>query len=134
LPPFFCNVAKRLTNSPKLDRRDTGLLHHLLNFTTLAHLDRHPTRLTHPHAQFSSWRTAGGTEADLVVERGSTRFAIEVKTGRGDRPRAIRALEQATADIEARGAWIVDQDEGVERVRSTIERRGMQESLAWLPA
>src|SRR5436190_17063773 len=107
LPPFFCNVGKRLTKSPKIYLRDTGLLHHLLNLTTLADLDQHPIRgaswetfvvedvirrerLTHPHAQFFFWRTAGGTEVDLVVERG----------GPGDRPRAIRALEQATADIE----------------------------------
>ena len=69
LPPFFCNVGKRLTKSPKLYLRDTGLLHHLLNLTTLADLDQHPIRLTHPHAQFFFWRTAGGTEVDLVVER-----------------------------------------------------------------
>ena len=36
LPPFFCNVGKRLTKSPKIYLRDTGLLHHLLNITTQA--------------------------------------------------------------------------------------------------
>src|SRR3989304_2395883 len=29
LPPFFANVQKRLTKSPKVYVRDTGLLHHL---------------------------------------------------------------------------------------------------------
>jgi predicted AAA+ superfamily ATPase len=29
LPPFFANVQKRLTKSPKVYVRDTGVLHHL---------------------------------------------------------------------------------------------------------
>ena len=34
LPPFYANVGKRLTKSPKLCLRDTGILHTLLGIDT----------------------------------------------------------------------------------------------------
>lgn len=73
--PFFRNVGKRLTKSPKAYLRDTGLLHHLLNIGSLAELDAHPVRgaswetfviedmlrrerLARPFSQPFCWRTA----------------------------------------------------------------------------
>src|SRR5437870_12804617 len=50
LPPYFRNVGKRLTRSPKVYLRDTGLLHHLLNISTSEELNMHPVR-------GSSWET-----------------------------------------------------------------------------
>jgi hypothetical protein len=150
LPPFFRNVGKRLTKSPKVYLRDTGLLHHLLNITTHDDLERHPVRgaswetlvlediarrerLAHPSSQLFFWRTAAGAEVDLVIERGTECYAIEVKTGHGGKPRAVRALEQAARDIGAAGTWIVDQGQSIESLRPALQRRGMGESLAWLP-
>ena len=46
--------------------------------------------LVHPHTQFYFWRTSVGAEVDLLLDRGSTRIAIEVKCGRGGRPENIR--------------------------------------------
>lgn len=150
LPPFFRNVGKRLTKSPKVYLRDTGLLHHLLNVSTLTELDHHPIlgaswetfvledvlrreRLCNPHAQFFFWRTAAGGEVDLVIDRGSTRFAVEIKAGRGDRGRTGHTLEQAIVEIGAERAWILDQAPGTGPVRPSVERRGMADSLEWLP-
>jgi uncharacterized protein len=96
LPPYFRNIGKRLTKSPKVYLRDTGLLHHLLNINSLDELANHPSygaswetfvleeivrreRLRHPHTQCSFWRTATGNEVDLVLDRGSMRIAIEIK-------------------------------------------------------
>lgn len=150
LPPYFRNVGKRLTKSPKVYLRDTGLLHHLLNVNTLEELERHPSRgvswetfimedlvrrerLAQPHTQFYFWRTAAGSEVDLVLDRGSERIAIEVKAGRGDRPTAVRRLVGAMQDIGSKRAWIVDQAKGSEPVRSGVERRGIEEVIDWLP-
>ncbi len=151
LPPYFRNVGKRLTKSPKVYLRDTGLLHHLLNITTLSDLDHHPIRgaswetfvledllrrerLVHPHSQPYFWRTAAGAEVDLVIDRGSTRFVVEIKAGRAGRPELARAVEQAAADIRAERAWILDQAEGTDPLRPNVERRGMAQSLEWLPS
>lgn len=151
LQPYFRNVGKRLTKSPKLYLRDTGLLHHLLNITTLQDLDHHPIRgaswetfvledllrrerLAHPHSQEYFWRTAAGGEVDVVIDRGSTRFAVEIKAGGARHPGTARAVEQAAAEIGAERAWIIDQAHASELLRPNVERRGMAESLDWLPA
>lgn len=141
LPPYFRNVGKRLTKAPKVYLRDTGLLHHLLNISTVEELANHPSRgaswegfviedvlrrerLAHPGTQAFFWRTAAGAEIDLVLDRGSERVAIEVKTGRGDDARAVRTLREAMPDVDARRGWVVDQAEGVERVSAQIARAG----------
>ena len=150
LPPYFLNVGKRLTKSPKVYLRDTGLLHHLLNIGSIEELESHPIRgaswetfviedlirrekLRHPHSQFYFWRTAAGAEVDLVIERGTKRFAIEVKAGRGDKQHLARVLEQAAADLKASQVWILDQAEGTEPLRPKVERRSWPENSDWLP-
>ena len=150
LPPYFRNVGKRLVKSPKVYLRDTGLLHHLLNITTRVDLDGHPIRgaswetfviedvlrrerLAHPRSQFFYWRTAAGAEIDLVVERGAHRFAIEVKSARADKPRAILALASAAADVGARRSYLVDQGEGQDPLQKDMQRRGFATDLTWLP-
>ncbi|OZG65207.1 presumable ATPase [Bifidobacterium hapali] len=42
LPPFFGNLNKRLTKTPKLYFYDTGLMCHLLRIETMADLQEHP--------------------------------------------------------------------------------------------
>ncbi|HED64428.1 MAG TPA: ATP-binding protein [Planctomycetes bacterium] len=150
LPPYFRNIGKRLTKSPKIYLRDTGLLHHLLNIDTLGDLDSHPARgaswetflvedlirrerLEHPHTQFYFWRTATGIEVDLVLERGREFLPLEIKTGRGLRDRAVARLTQAATDLGAPRAWILDQAPGTEPVTKTIERRGIAQVVDWLP-
>lgn len=144
LPPYFRNVGKRLTKAPKTYLRDTGLLHHLLNITTADDLMNHPSRgaswegfviedvlrrerAARPGSQGYFWRTAHGTEIDLVLDRGADgRVAIEVKAGRGDDARALRSLRDAMPDVDARRAWIVDQARGIERVSEGIARAGFE--------
>lgn len=150
LSPYFRNVGKRLTKAPKLYLRDTGLLHHLLNINSLAELESHPIRgaswetfvledvirrerLRFPHSQCYFWRTQAGAEVDLVLDRGSERFAVEIKAGRGDKGQTIRILEQIRLDLDARAAWVIDQADGVDPVRPAIERRGFIDSIEWLP-
>lgn len=150
LPPYFVNVGKRLVKSPKVYLRDTGLLHHLLNIESHEQMDSHPIRgasfetlvlediirrerIQHPHAQFFFWRTAAGAEVDLVIERGAERFAVEVKLGRGDKPKAVHALAAAAADLGAKRSVLIDAGAGVEPLAKGVERRGIAEALDWLP-
>jgi hypothetical protein len=150
LPPYFRNVGKRLTKSPKVYLRDTGLLHHLLNIDSLEDLDSHPVRgaswetfviedlmrrekLAHPHSQFYFWRTSSGAEIDLVIERGRKRFGIEVKAGRGELRRLARSLGQSATDTGAAHVWVLDQAGGTDPLRPGVDRRGFPESVDWLP-
>jgi len=150
LQPYFRNVGKRLVKAPKIYLRDTGLLHHLLNLDTLDDVRNHPVfgaswetfvledvirreRLRHPHAQFFFWRTADGAEIDLVIEHGSTRIALEIKAGRGDKPNDARVLERAMSDVGARAGWILDQTAESVALRPHITRHGMTGDTNWLP-
>jgi predicted AAA+ superfamily ATPase len=150
LPPYFRNVGKRLTKSPKIYLRDSGLLHHLLNISTADELAAHPVRgaswegfvvedllrrerVLRPATQAFFWRTAAGAEIDLVLDRGHERVAVEVKAGRGDDARAVRTLRQALPDVAAARAWIVDQSAGVQAVTPHIARAGFGELLQGTP-
>ena len=150
LPPYFCNVGKRLTKAPKAYLRDTGLLHHLLNISTTEELANHPSRgaswegfviedvlrrerLAHPGTQAFFWRTAAGAEIDLVLDRGVERIALEIKAGRGNDARTVRTLREAMPDVEATRGWIVDQATGAELVGERIARAGFASLLAGTP-
>ncbi len=150
LPPYFRNVGKRLTKSPKVYLRDTGLLHHLLNISTAEELASHPSRgaswegfiiedvlrrerLVHPSTQAYFWRTAAGAEVDLVLDRGGERIALEIKAGRGDQARVVRSMREAMPDVDATRGWIVDQAAGVEQVGACIARAGFADVVHGVP-
>jgi uncharacterized protein len=150
LPPYFRNVGKRLVKAPKIYLRDSGLLHHLLNLSTLDEVRNHPVhgaswetfvledlirreKIKYPHSQFYFWRTADGAEIDLVIERGSTHVAVEIKAGRGDKIHAARVLERAMKDVGAKTGWILDQAEGTTVLRPGLARRSFAVDPEWLP-
>jgi predicted AAA+ superfamily ATPase len=150
LPPYHRNVGKRLVKAPKLYLRDTGLVHHLLNIGSLDQVTNHPIlgaswetfaleelirreKNAYPHSQFYFWRTNVGVEVDLIIDRGSTRIAVEIKTGNGARPEVVRQLGTAMRDIRAQTAWIIDQDKGEDPLAPNIRRRGLPDDLGWLP-
>lgn len=150
LQPYFRNIGKRLVKSPKLYLRDTGMVHHLLGVDSAEALLSHPIRgqswetfvvediarrerLAHPHSQLFFWRTAAGSELDLVIERDGQRFGIEVKTAQATSPYLARSLAHVSADLKADSITVIDQGVGVEMLRQGIQRRGFADSLAWLP-
>lgn len=98
LPPLHANLGKRLIRTPKLYFYDTGLLCHLLGIRDPGQLASHPLR----GAIFESWvvaeilkhyrhrgltprlyfyRDRGGSEVDLLIDRGADWLAVEVKAG-----------------------------------------------------
>jgi predicted AAA+ superfamily ATPase len=150
LTPYWRNINKRLVKAPKLFLRDTGLLHHLLNISSLDELNNHPVRgaswetfviedllrrerLAHPHVQAHFWRTSTGDEADLVIDRGSGDvFAFEAKIAGADL-QAAQKLAHCASDAGARQSWIISQAKGTEPLVPGVTRRGFDETIPWLP-
>jgi predicted AAA+ superfamily ATPase len=150
LAPWFRNIGKRLTKSPKLYIRDSGLLHHLLNISSAEELANHPSRgaswegfvieevlrrerAARPASTPWFWRTAAGAEVDLLLDRGSEKVAIEVKAGSGADARALRSLRESLPDIEANRAWIVDQGPGIAPLGPRIARAGFADVIEGTP-
>jgi predicted AAA+ superfamily ATPase len=116
LPPFHANLRKRLTKSPKVYVRDTGLLHFLAGL-------RHPRelatwsrrgasfeglvieellawagdRFVRPEGYF--WRTQAGAEVDLLLVHGRRMVPVEVKLGAAVEPRALAGLRSCMQDL-----------------------------------
>ena len=140
--PYFRHVGKRLTKAPRLYVRDSGLVHHLLAIGSQDELANHPVRgaswegfviedllrrerVVHPASQAWFWRTAAGAEVDLLLDRGSSRIAIEVKSGRPN-GHALRTLRGAMPDVEASRGWFIDQAGGIEALGGGIARTGFE--------
>ena len=126
LAPWSGNLRKRLTRSPKVYLRDTGLLHALLGVGSRPALLRHP-------AAGASWegfvieqllgalaaggvdarahflRTSDGYEIDLLVTLGDTIAAIEIKLSASASPQDLARLERAADLVSAEHRYVVCQ-------------------------
>jgi predicted AAA+ superfamily ATPase len=113
LEPWHANLGKRLTKSPKLYVRDSGLLHALLGLPDEEALLGHPAAgaswegfvienlitAAGPQASAHFFRTAAGAEIDLLLQwPGAERWAIEIK--RGLTPRVERGFHTACEDLQ----------------------------------
>lgn len=115
LPPYFENLNKRLTKSPKLYFVDTGLLCWLLgihNRTTLANhplrgaifetyivSERYKQRLNEAiKSNLHYWRDSQGVEIDLVDICGQNLVLEEIKSGMTFSPTWLKPLRKV-ADI-----------------------------------
>jgi hypothetical protein len=138
LPPYFANVQKRLTKSPKLYVRDTGLLHHLAGLRQPRELATWPrrgssfeglvveelvalarSRLARPEAFF--WRTQAGAEVDLVIVEGRKILPIEVKLGASVAGRDLAGLRQCMSDLGLRRGLVVTSGREARRLAPGIE-------------
>lgn len=94
LPPYFKNVGKRLTKSPKIYIRDSGLLHYLLRIFDHEQLRGNPSvgaswegyvieqilREAPEFSDFYYYRTQNGAEVDLLMITPSGKMVcIEIK-------------------------------------------------------
>ena len=113
LAPWHGNVGKRLVKAPKIYVRDSGVLHALLS------IDSHETLAGHPKLGDSFegfvienllavapsgatplyYRTAAGAEIDLVLEFGSERWAVEIKSSSSPKP--SRGFHEGCRDVGA---------------------------------
>lgn len=143
LAPYHANVQKRLTKSPKLYVRDTGLLHFLAGLRQPKELGTWSKRgasfeglvieelaalaarrLVRPGLFF--WRTQAGAEVDLLIVDGRRILPIEIKLGAAVNQYAVAGLRQCMKDLGLRRGWVVTS--GTERRRLSPEI----EIIPWL--
>ncbi len=119
LEPHFVNIGKRLVKSPKVYVRDSGLLHALLGLPDSNALMGHSIagaswegfcieqicNQLPPGAAVSYYRTAAGTELDLIVELGSKKIAFEMKFSSA--PKVTKGFWQGLEDVGVSKAYIV---------------------------
>ena len=113
LEPWHANLGKRLTKSPKLCVRDSGLLHALLGLPDEEALLGHPVvgaswegfvlenliTAAGTSASAHFYRTSGGAEVDLLLNWPSGEcWAIEVK--RSLAPKVERGFHSACEDLQ----------------------------------
>ena len=119
LRPYFVNIGKRLVKSPKVYFMDTGLLSYLVGlrdgehaaagpmggaiFENLAAVEIYKTlihRGEEPSMYF--WRTAAGSEVDLIVEAQGKLIPIEVKLSATPRPEMAGSIIRFREDFAER--------------------------------
>ena len=118
LKPFYTNTKKRLVKTSKIYIRDTGLIHCLLGIESYNDLLGHPalgnsyeafiitTILENfPRYDASFYRSGGGAEIDLVLERGQKRIAIEIKSSPS--PKVSQGFWEALKIIKPQKTFIV---------------------------
>lgn len=119
LTPRGANVRKRLTRSPKVYVRDSGVVHALLRIDDRDSLLRHPVAgsswegmaienliaVAGDRAIPTFYRTATGVEIDLILEWPNETWAIEIKHSLTPRPE--RGFHVALDDIEPDRAFVV---------------------------
>ncbi|MBI5478826.1 MAG: ATP-binding protein [Deltaproteobacteria bacterium] len=124
LAPHHANVQKRLTKSPKVYVRDTGLLHFLAGLRRPGELLTWPRRghsfeglvveelctlavasLVRPELSF--WRTQAGAEVDLLIGDGRRLLPVEIKLGASVDRHGLAGLRQCMADLGLRRGLVV---------------------------
>jgi uncharacterized protein len=119
LEPHFVNLGKRLVKSPKVYVRDSGLLHSLLSIHEVNDLLGHPSTgaswegfvveqiANHlpSGSSMSFYRTAAGTEMDVVVEAGQRKIGFEVKFSGA--PSVTKGFWHACDDLQLDAAYVV---------------------------
>jgi predicted AAA+ superfamily ATPase len=115
LRPWAANIRKRQVKSPKIYIRDSGLLHALLEISSMEDLDRHPKvgaswegflleavihQLGGSQEQCYFWATHTGAELDLLVVHGGRSYGFEFK--RTTAPRITPSMRSALETLELR--------------------------------
>lgn len=139
--PYHANVQKRLTKTPKLYVRDTGLLHFLAGLRRAVELTTWPRRgasfegmvieqlaaiaqqrLIRPELYY--WRTQAGAEVDLLIVEGGKILPVEIKLGTAVDPRSVMGLRRCMEDLGLKRGWVVS---------SGPERRKLSPGIEIIP-
>ncbi len=125
LVPYYQNVGKRLVKSHKIYFRDTGLLHYLLNISSIEALRTSPYRgfsfeglvieqLKRKYMQESSdrasfyfYRTSQGDEIDFLVHDGKGLQAYEIKTSTTIDSRDLKGFKRSLEQIGLKKGTVV---------------------------
>ena len=118
LKPYTRNIKKRMVKSSKTYIRDTGLLHALLGIESMDELFGHSIygnsfetyvieniACAFPERNLYFYRSRGGAELDLIVEKAGKLIAIEIKASRA--PKLSRGFWHAAEDIKADQRFLI---------------------------
>ena len=132
LQPYHANVKKRQVKSPKVYVRDSGLLHRLLGIRTYKELLEHPKvgaswegfiveqiMVREPHEDAWFWATHQGAEMDLLLQRETGLFGVEIK--RSDAPRITPSIRIALEDVGLQHVAVVYPGSRRYRLASHVE-------------
>jgi predicted AAA+ superfamily ATPase len=118
VPAWHGNVVKRVASKPKGYLADTGLICHGQRISSAEALSGHPMlgalfetaivndirRQSDALAQapgFWHWRSAGGAEVDLILERDGILYPLEIRLTSNPRPRDVSGLAAWRASYPA---------------------------------
>ena len=118
LQPYHANLGKRLVKRPKVYFTDTGTLCYLVGLRDPLHAMQGPmagaimetavvAELTKAYLhsgdepRLAFWRTARGSEVDIVVEDQLRLYAIEVKASATPRPEMARGIAEFARALAA---------------------------------
>lgn len=110
LPPYYQNFSKRIVKTPKVYFYDTGLAAYLLGIRSVADLSVHFARgslfenliineLTKnwlnrgQRPPFYFWSDQSSHEVDLLIDRGTSLTAVEIKSGQTIRADFFKGLQ-----------------------------------------
>ncbi|MDE0007194.1 MAG: ATP-binding protein [Gammaproteobacteria bacterium] len=119
LQPWTSNLGRRLVKAPKTYIRDSGICHALLEIADLNNLFGHPVvggswegfvienilGSAPDGIAAGHYRAASGAEVDLVLEHGSERWAIDIKSGTV--PKVTRGFHNACEDLTPTRRFVV---------------------------
>lgn len=120
LPPYFINVGKRLTKSPKLYIRDSGLHHYLLRIFDIENLRGNPAvgaswegyvieqiiREAPEFSDFYYYRTQHGAEVDLlIITSKGKKVCIEIKFSVA--PVVSKGFHQSIEDLKPDFSYVI---------------------------
>ena len=121
LKPYYANVGKRLTKSPKVYIRDSGVTHALLKILSLSDLLAHPvaggsfegfvienilSTISNTSIMPYYYRTSHGAEIDLLlIYPGGKKIGIEIKLSTA--PKLARGFYTAYDDLKLDKAYVV---------------------------
>lgn len=125
LVPYYQNVGKRLVKSYKIYFRDTGMLHYLLNISSIDALRTSPYRgfsfegfvieqlkrkydqAPSGSASFYFYRTSQGDEIDLLVHDRKGLHAYEIKTSTTIDSRELNGFKRSLEQLGLKKGTVV---------------------------
>jgi len=133
LEPYEANLKKRLVKSPKIYLRDSGILHSLLGIDSHEALLGHPTLGSSYEGRGytpSFYRSAQGAEIDLVLQKGSSTIAFEVKAS--STPAVQRGFWNAVEDVQPDDVCVIGPVEEAYPLADGVMVRPLREALRML--
>ncbi len=140
LLPFESNTKKRLIKSPKIYIRDSGLLHALLDIEDYNSLLANPIYgasfegyvIENLLANLPRWRgyfyrTSNGAEVDLILQKGNTTIAVEIKSSAT--PSVFKGFYTIIKEIKADKAFVVGQIENRYALKNNVVAINPQQLL-----